>query len=141
MNIKYSTETKDTPVGALPWERSQSPFSPSNDTSHHAAARGLGQILGLHPLPAILTLGADAMLFGGTIATGGAIWPLALVVAAVLGFITYRAQMRFYGDDSEAAMIKAASVLLLTAIPTSLPGFLTVPSAVVGVVHTLRRAA
>lgn len=79
------------------------------------------------------------MLFGGTIATGGAIWPFALVVAAVLGFITYRAQMRFYGDDSEAAMIKAVSVSLLTAIPTSLPGFLTVPSAVVGVVHTLRR--
>ncbi|HEX4231150.1 MAG TPA: hypothetical protein VHZ07_20905 [Bryobacteraceae bacterium] len=79
------------------------------------------------------------MLFTGELATMGAIWPLALVVAAVLGFIIYRAQIRFYGDDSEAAMIKAVAVALLTAIPTGLPGFLTVPSTVVGVVHTIRR--
>lgn len=138
MNTNHNIDTRDTPQGASSWERSQEPFSPPNSDSHHATARGLAQILGIHPLPAILTLGADAMLFGGTIATGGAIWPLALIVAAVLGFITYRAQMRFYGDDSEAAMIKAVSVSLLTAIPTSLPGFLTLPSAVVGVVHTLR---
>jgi hypothetical protein len=138
MNTNYKTVINDAPPDAHSWERPEVPLSQTNDKSHHAAARGLDAV-GLHPLPAVITLGADAMLFGGTIATGGAIWPLALVVAAVLGFITYRAQMRFYGDDREAAMIKALAVALLTAIPTSLPGFLTVPSAVVGVIHTLRR--
>jgi hypothetical protein len=149
MNAKYSTETRDVPVSAS-WERAatsggsalgipEEALASSAATPHYIAARGFGQMFGLHPIPAILTLAVDAMLFGGTIVSGGAIWPLALGVAAVLGFVTYRAQMRFYNDDSEAAMIKAVSISLLSAIPTSLPGFLTVPSAVVGVVHTLRR--
>jgi hypothetical protein len=36
-------------------------------------------------------------------------------------------------------MIKGLIVGLLTAIPTSLPGFLTIPSGIVGLVHILRR--
>jgi hypothetical protein len=98
-------------------------------------------MFGLHPIPAITTLAVNAMIFGGQVVTMGALVPLALAAAVVLGVITYRSQMRFYGDDAEAARIKALAVGLLTAIPVGLPAFLTVPSAVVGVVHTLRRAA
>lgn len=104
-----------------------------------AAAHGVGQVFGLHPIPAVMTLAVNAMLFTGELATMGALVPVAFVVAIVLGFITYRSQMRLYGDDSEAAMIKAVAVALLTAIPTGLPSLLTVPSGVVGVVHTIRR--
>ena len=79
------------------------------------------------------------MLFTGTIMTMGALAPVAIIVGGALGFITYRAQRRFYGDDHDAALVKALAVALLTAIPVGLPAFLTVPSAVVGVVHTIRR--
>jgi hypothetical protein len=141
MNEKFSTHVRDVPVGASHGERSRDPYSPSIDNSHHAAARGVGQAFGLHPLPALLTLAVNAMIFGGQIVTMGALFPLALVAAVVLGFITYRSQMRFYGDDAETARIKALAVLLLTGIPVGLPAFLTVPSGVVGLVHTLRRAS
>jgi hypothetical protein len=104
-----------------------------------AAARGLGQMFGLHPIPALATLAVNAMVFGGDIVTMGAIAPLAFLAAGALGVITYKSQKRFYGDDHEAALIKALTVGLLTAIPVGLPAFLTVPSAVVGFVHTLRR--
>jgi hypothetical protein len=136
MNADYKTVNNDAPPGAPSWERPQEPFPHTDD--HHAAARGFSQMFGLHPIPAITTLAVNAMLFTGTIATMGAIVPLALVVAVVLGVIIYRSQKRFYNDDHETALIKAMAVGLLTAIPTGLPAFLTVPSAVVGVVHTLR---
>ena len=114
--------------------------SPIHDDSH---ARGghssFGQAFGLHPIPALATLAVNAMLFGGTAATMGALAPVAILVAVVLGYITYKSQVRFYGDDVEAARVKALTVALLTAIPVGLPAFLTVPSAVVGVVHILRR--
>lgn len=59
-------------MGASSWERSQEPFSPSNDTPHHHAARGFGQAFGLHPIPALTALGVNAVLFGGTVLTMGA---------------------------------------------------------------------
>jgi hypothetical protein len=111
---------------------------PIGRDAHPAVSRGFGQAFGLHPIPAVAALAIDTMLFGGTIITGGALAPVAIVVAVVLGYITYKSQMRFYGDDVETARIKALAVGLLTAIPVGLPAFLTVPSAVVGVVHTLR---
>jgi hypothetical protein len=98
-------------------------------------------MFGLHPIPAITTLAVNAMLFGGQVVTMGALVPLSFVVAVVLGVITFKSQVRSYGDDAEAARIKALAVGLLTAIPFGLPAFLTVPSAVVGVVHALRRTA
>ena len=105
------------------------------------AARGFAQAFGLHPIPAVTTLAVNAMLFTGELASMGALVPVALVVAAVLGAMTYLCQRRMYGDDGSEALVKALAVGLLTAIPTGLPSFLTVPSAVVGLVHTLRRKA
>jgi hypothetical protein len=81
------------------------------------------------------------MLFGGVVTTFGAMLPVALATACALGFITYRAQRKWYGDDAENAAIKAAILALLTAIPTPLPAFLYVPAGLVGLVHTLRRKA
>lgn len=108
---------------------------------NHAAvsARGFGQVFGLDPRIAFLTIVVDVMLFGGDIISLGASLLLSAAVGGVLGYITYKAQRHWYGDDSESAMIKGLIVGLLTAIPTSLPGFLTIPSGIVGLVHILRR--
>jgi hypothetical protein len=143
----YSTETQDV-----------SPFEPTNEEPssppiHHdahqvanfrdnapqAAERGFAQKWGFHPGIALLMLVVDTMLFGAAAGTLGASFPISLAAACVLGFITYRAQMRWYGDDSENAGIKAAIVAFLTAIPTPLPAFLYVPAGVVGLFHSWRR--
>jgi hypothetical protein len=108
-------------------------------SQHPAAVRGFGQAFGLHPIPAVATLSVNAMIFGGDIVTMGMIFPLAFAAAVVLGIITFKSQKRFYGDDDETALIKALAVGLLTAIPVGLPAFLTMPSAVVGFVHNLRK--
>jgi hypothetical protein len=79
------------------------------------------------------------MLFGGELTTMGALIPLGFGVAVVLGVMTFICQRRMYGDDESEALVKALAVGLLTAIPTGLPSFLTVPSAVVGLVQTIRR--
>jgi hypothetical protein len=140
MEAPFRTEIREAPDGASSWRmQSESPVAaPGND---HHAARGFGQAFGLHPIPAITTLAVNAMLFGGTVISMGALAPLAILVAVVLGVITHKSQIRFYGDDAEAARIKALAVGLITAIPVGLPVFLTVPSTVVGVFHTLRRSA
>jgi hypothetical protein len=56
-----------------------------------------------------------------------------------VGLVAYKAQRHWYGDDRESALIKGLIVGLLTAIPTSLPGFLTIPSGIVGLVHLFPR--
>jgi hypothetical protein len=139
MEAPYRTETREAPLDASPWEQPIEPLTPSTGNPHHEASRGFGQAFGLHPIPALTTLAVNAMLFGGTVISMGTLAPIAIIVAAVLGFITYRCQQRMYGDDHDAALVKALAVGLITAIPVGLPAFLTVPSTVVGVIHTLRR--
>lgn len=112
---------------------------PSETGVQGTSARGFAQVFGLHPIPAVTTLAVNAMLFTGELATLGALVPLALVVAVVLGVLTFICQRRMYGDDDTEALVKALAVCLLTAIPTGLPSFLTAPSALVGLVHTIRR--
>jgi hypothetical protein len=95
-------------------------------------------MFGLDPRIAALTFLVDAMVFGGTLASGGLLLPVAVGAGCVLGFITYRAQRRWYGDDAEAALIKACIIGLLTAIPSPLPAVLYIPSAILGVWHLAR---
>lgn len=114
---------------------------PIGINTHQVAQRSFGQMWGLHPGITLLTLVVDTMLFGANAATLGAFFPVSLAAACVLGFITYRAQMCWYGDDSENARIKAVILAFLTAIPTPLPAFLYVPAGAVGLVHLLRRKA
>lgn len=102
---------------------------------YHAHHASFGQHFGLDPRIVLLTLAVDSMLFGGQLVTLGASALLSVPVGIALGFITYRAQRHWYRDDRESAIIKALIIGLLTAIPTSLPGFLTIPSGIVGLAH------
>ena len=139
MNEKYSTDTRDAPVDTSSWERPTEPLVPSSAAPHHVAARGFGQMFGIHPGLAFLTFIVDAMLFGAEAGSLGTSFPISLAASIALGIIAYKAQMKWYGDDSENAGIKAAILAFLTAIPTPLPAMVYVPAGVVGLVHTLRR--
>ena len=108
--------------------------------AHHAmAARGLGQIFGILPSIAFLTLVVDMMLFGGEVLSLGTILPISIAAGAVLGIITYKAQIKWYGDDKESALIKGLILAFLTAIPTPIPAALYLPAGLVGFVHRLRK--
>jgi hypothetical protein len=102
-------------------------------------ARGVDQIFGIDPRIAFLTFVVDLMLFGGEVATLGAAVIISVPAGIVLGYIAYRAQMRWYGDDAESARIKGLILGLLTAIPTPLPAVLYVPAGILGLVHNLRK--
>jgi hypothetical protein len=104
-----------------------------------AAARGFGQIFGLHPAMAFLTLAVDSMLFGGEVISLGTSIIFSAAVGGVLAVITFMAQKKWYGDDDESACIKALILGFLTAIPTPLPAMIYVPSGLVGLVHSFRR--
>ena len=100
---------------------------------------GIAQLFGLDPRIAILTFTVDMMLFGGAVLTFGLMIPVSLVAGIILGFITYRAQMKWYGDDRESALIKGVIIALLTAIPTPLPAIVYVPSGILGLIHMVRK--
>ena len=131
------TETKDATTSG-PFHYDSSP-PPMRSDAHHVAARGFGQMFGLHPGLAFLTFVVDAMLFGAEAGSLGTSFPISLAASVVLGILAYRAQMKWYGDDSENAAIKAGILAFLTAIPTPLPALVYVPSGIVGMVHVLRR--
>lgn len=127
--VDYTTQTREAVINE--------PFTPEThkpltSQHHEAASLGFAQKFGLHPGMALLTVIVDAMLFGSTLATAGFIIPLTLAVAFGLGIVTFLAQRKWYGDDNESAFIKAFIVAGLTAIPTALPGFLTIPAGVIG---------
>ena len=116
------------------------PTSQYSPFAYHAArARGFSQMFGIHPGIAALTVIVDLMLFGGELATMGAILPVSIGAGVVLGVIAYLAQRKWYGDDQQSAAIKGLILGLLTAIPTPLPAILSVPSGIVGLIHNLRR--
>lgn len=104
-----------------------------------AVSRGFGQMFGIDPRIAVVMFVLDAMLNAGEIASMGLLVPVSLVAGVVLGYVTYRAQRKWYGDDKESAKIKAMIVGLLTAIPTPLPEILYLPFGIVGLFHNLRR--
>ena len=136
MNNQYAEAKEAVAYEVLPPESSQ----PSVGNPHQLVARGVGQVFGLHPAIAVLTVAVDAMVFSGDIASVGiGVVPLSLAAGGILGCITYMAQKKWYGDDNESAAIKALILAFLTAIPTSLPNLLFVPAGLVGLVHTLRR--
>jgi hypothetical protein len=113
-------------------------LSERNQGARHT--RGFTQIFGLDPRIAFLMFVVDSMLFGGNVLTFGLLIPISIVAGLVLGFVTYRAQLKWYGDDRESALIKSMAVGLLTAIPTPLPAILYVPSGVLGLIHAARSA-
>ena len=92
----------------------------------------LGQLFGLDPRIAILTLIVDMMLNAGDLVTMGMLLPVSIMAGAVLGYIVYKAQINWYGDAKESAKIKALILGLLTAISTPLPELLYIPAGIVG---------
>ena len=112
---------------------------PSQQAHHSAVTKGFAQTFGLDPRVAFVTLIVDLMLNAGEVASLGVLVPASIAAGAVVGYVTYKAQMNWYGDDSESAKIKAVVLGLLTAIPTPLPAILYVPSGLVGLYHRLRK--
>jgi hypothetical protein len=106
-------------------------FAPSVNP-HQVAARGFAQSFGLLPGVAFLTVGTDIMLHGAAVITAGLLIPFSILGGGMLGYITYKWQMKEYGDDAEAAKIKALIVAFLTAIPSPLPYMLFIPAGIVG---------
>lgn len=117
------------------------PTNQSLENSPHAAAsRSFGQLFQLHPLLALLVVVTDCMVSAVDVASLGVTAPFLWLVASLfVGVIVFLGQKKWTADDAESAFIKALIVAFLTALPTPLPGFLTVPSGVVGLVQTLRR--
>jgi hypothetical protein len=101
--------------------------------------RRFGRLFGLDPRVAVLTLIVDMMLNAGDLATMGLLLPVSILAGIVLGFVVYRAQINWYGDDQESARIKAIILGLLTAIPTPIPEILYLPAGIVGLFHGFRR--
>lgn len=104
-----------------------------------APPRKFGQIFGLDPRVAFLTLIVDMMLNAGDLVTMGLLLPVSIAAGIVLGYVAYRAQINWYGDDQESARIKAIILGLLTAIPTPLPELLYLPAGLLGLFHYFRR--
>jgi hypothetical protein len=99
---------------------------------HAVAATEFIQTFGLHPAMALLVVVVNTMVFVSGFGTMGVGWLTSIPIGVVIGIITFMAQKKWYGDDPESAFIKALIVAFLTAIPTSLPGYLTIPSGIVG---------
>lgn len=104
-----------------------------------AAARSLTDMFGLDIRAALLTILVDMMVFGGDILSAGVLIPVGIGAGCVLAFIVYKIQSRYFGDDHDTAMIKAAIVGLLTAIPVPLTPLVAIPGGVLGLVKALRK--
>jgi hypothetical protein len=118
---------------ALPQQR---PFAAGG--VHHTAARGVAQIFGLHAGVAALTIAMDLMLHAAVVVSAGVLIPFSIAAGVVLGIITFMAQRKWYGDDNDAAIIKALIVGILTAVPSPLPYVLFVPAGIVGLFRDRR---
>lgn len=106
-----------------------------------AAPRHFAQLFGLDPRVAFLTLIIDMMLNAGDLATMGLLLPVSIAAGIILGYVVYKAQINWYGDDKESARIKATILGILTAIPTPIPEVFYVPAGVLGLLHTFQKKA
>ncbi|MBV9761489.1 MAG: hypothetical protein JO340_13070 [Acidobacteriaceae bacterium] len=114
---------------------------------HHPASKGLGQVFGLDPRIAFLAFVVDFMLFsGGALSVAASVglslpvlFFISLIAGVALGSLTYKAQMSWYGDDRDSALIKGGIVGLLTAIPVGIPALVWLPSGILGWLHNRRK--
>ncbi len=116
---------------------------PSTPPHSHLLSKGFEQMFGIDPRVAFLAFLVDLMLFGTAAASMGialpVLIPISIMAGIVLGRITYKAQIKWYGDDHDSAMIKAGIIGLLTAIPVGIPALLWVPSGLLGLLHNRRK--
>jgi hypothetical protein len=104
-----------------------------------SASRGLTQTLGLDPRLSFFIILVDLLVFTGNAISMGLLIPLGVVLAAVLGVITYKAQIHWFKDDHESALIKSLMVAVLTAIPFPITPLVAIPGGVLGIVKAIRR--
>jgi len=112
---------------------------PNKNPEPVGAMGRFGQLFGLDPRVAFLTLIVDMMLNAGDLLSMGLLLPVSVGAGIVLGYAVYRAQINWYGDDKESARIKAVILGLLTAIPTPIPEVLYIPAGILGLFHGFRR--
>jgi uncharacterized membrane protein YjgN (DUF898 family) len=113
---------------------------PSENSPPLATAQSFSQMFQLNPMLALFVIVTDCMVSVVDVASLGITAPFLWLVASVfVGVIVFLGQKKWTADDAESAFIKALIVAFLTALPTPLPAFLTVPSGVVGLVHSLRK--
>ena len=108
------------------------PLPPNYNSYHGKMASGFAQMFGLHPTIAMLTILVDLMVFGGTFVTAGIGWPVLAMAAAGLGYVTYKGQVNWFGDDADSAKIKAVIIAVLTAIPVPIASALAVFMGITG---------
>jgi len=108
---------------------------PNKTAGPGGSIRRFSQIFGLDPRVAFLTLIVDMMLNAGDLLSMGLLLPVSIAAGIVLGYVVYRAQINWYGDDEESARIKAIILGLLTAIPTPIPEILYIPAGILGLFH------
>ena len=138
-NCGAKTDTSGRVPGRPGSRVPEAPVQPRGTGSHSGWHGRFGQRFGLDPRIAFLTLIVDMMLNAGDLVTMGLLVPVSIGAGVVLGYVAYRAQMHWYGDDKETAKIKGIILGLLTAIPTPLPELLYIPAGLVGLVHAWRR--
>jgi len=105
--------------------------------THHRG--GFIQTFGLDYRVALLALLVDFIAFSGDILSAGLLYPVELGAAVVLSFVTYKIQRAWYGDDRDSALIKAAVVGLLTAIPVPITWLVAGPGGFIGLLHAIFR--
>ena len=112
---------------------------PDKNSERVQSVGRFGQLFGLDPRIAFLTLIVDMMLNAGDLVSMGLLVPVSTAAGIVLGYIVYRAQINWYGDDKESARIKGLILGLLTSIPTPIPEILYIPAGIVGLFHGFLR--
>jgi|SRR5690348_2311731 hypothetical protein len=112
---------------------------PNRSTGNAGSMERFGQLFGLDPRVAFITLVVDMMLNAGDLISMGLLLPVSVGAGIVLGYVVYRAQINWYGDDKESARIKALILGLLTAIPTPIPEILYIPAGLLGLFHGFMR--
>jgi hypothetical protein len=122
------------PVHVVTARRTEETANPQS-----AANGGLLQTFGLDVRAAALTFVVDAVIFGSDTLSLGVLIPVGVVAAAVLGFIVYCIQRKWYGDDHDDALIKAISIGLLTALPVPITSVLAIPAGCAGLINRFRR--
>jgi uncharacterized membrane protein YvlD (DUF360 family) len=100
---------------------------------------GFVQTFGLDVRAALLAVLVDTLAFGGTIGSGGLLYAVEVMAGVVLAFITYRIQVKWYGDDHDSALIKALVIGLVTAIPVPITPILAGPAGLLGLAHAWLR--
>lgn len=126
MPAPYGTGALHAPHAA------SAPLPPNFNSYHGKMAGGIAQMFGLHPTIALVTILVDLMVFGGTVVSVGMGWPVLAMAAGGLGYVTYKGQVNWFGDDVESAKIKAVIIAVLTAIPVPLASALAVFMGITG---------